>query len=153
MAEAHSTHKSTSTPDDTHDTHLVRLLSLLHSLAHAARLLAEKKAPRVSCRSIAGETSCKRVSLPNFRGVELPPPTVSPVLMHLCLPHTANISIQVLHDDLFDSFFREILPQSLEGLPGIAWTTSLQYGDAQSIAGVFSGTNPAGGVIQSLMAL
>lgn len=65
--------------------------------------------------------------------------------MHLCLPPTANISVQVLHDDLFDLFFREILPQSLEGLPGIAWTTSLQYGDAQSIARDFSGINPAEG--------
>ena len=100
---------------------------------------------RVSCRNVVGEIPCKRVSLPNIRDVELSSLTVSPVLERLCLPPTARIGIQVLPGGSFDPPFRDILPQSLEGLPGIAQTTSLQYGVTQSLAQVFSGSNPAGG--------
>ena len=100
---------------------------------------------RISCRNIVGETSCTRVSLPNARYVKLSSLMVSPVLERLCLPPTANISIQVLPGGVFYPPLRDIPPQSLDDLSGIARAASLQYGVTQSIAQVFSGSNLAGG--------
>ena len=100
---------------------------------------------RISCRNIVGETSCKRVSLPNIREMDLSSLTVSPVLERLCLPPIANINIQVLPGGTPNPPPRDILPQSLGSLPAIAQTTSLQYGVTQSMTQVFSGSNSSGG--------
>ena len=98
-AEAHSTALTNQLLRRTTLTTLVSF-DFSHNCIDLRTLLArwqKKKAFRVSSRSIV-----KGFPSPDFGGVELPPPTVSPVLMHLCLPPTANISVQVLHDDLFD---------------------------------------------------
>ena len=100
---------------------------------------------RISCRNILGETSRTRVPLPNIRDVELLSLTPSPVLECLYLPPTAGIDIQILPGGSIDPLLCEVLPQSLDGLPGIARATSLQYGVTQFMTRVFSGSNSAGG--------
>ena len=92
----------------------------------------------ILCRNVVSETSYKRVSPPNIRNAELSSLTVSPVLERLYLPPTADESIQVFPSGSFDPPLRDILPQSLDGLPVIPQVTSLQYGVTQSMAQVFS---------------
>ena len=77
---------------------------------------------RILCRKIVSETPRRRVSLPSIRDAELSSLTVLPVLERLCLPHTANINIQISPGTPSDPPLRDILPQSLDGLPGIAQT-------------------------------
>ena len=100
---------------------------------------------RISCRNILGEVSCARVPLPNIRDVELLSLTPSPVLERLHLPPTADINIQILPGGSVDPLLCDVLPRSLDGLPGIGQATSLQYGVTQSATRVFSGSNPVGG--------
>ena len=135
---------------------LLRLTTLtsfdisLHSIDLGTLLsfLAENKSLehlRISCRSILGEASCARVPLPNICDVDLSSLTPSPVLERLHLPPTADINIQVLPGSLVDPLLCDVLPRSLDGLPGIAQATSLQYGVTQFTTRVVSGSNPLGG--------
>ena len=57
---------------------------------------------RLLCRSVVGETSFARVSLPNIPDVGLSSLTASLVLERLYLPSTANVSIQILPGGSFD---------------------------------------------------
>ena len=100
---------------------------------------------RISCRNVLGELSCARVPLPNIRDVDLSSLTPLPVLEGLSLPTAADINIQVLPGGSVDPPLRDVLPQSLDSLPGIVQVTSLQYGVTQFMTQVFSGSNPVGG--------
>jgi len=100
---------------------------------------------RISCRNIPDDGPRTRVPLPNIRDMKLLSLTPSPVLECLHLPPTADISIQVLPGGSVDPPLHAILPRSLDGLPGIAQATSLQYGVTKFMTHVFSGSNPVGG--------
>ena len=135
---------------------LLRLMTLTsfdvshHSIDLGTLLgfLAENKTLehlRISCRNILGERSCTRIPLPNIRDVELSSLTPSPVLTSLRLPSTVNINIQVLPGGPAEPHLCDVLPQSLDGLSGIAQATSLQHGVTQFTTRVFCGSNQVGG--------
>lgn len=97
---------------------------------------------RVTCRKPPTQAPHRVVSLGRIHLVELSSVVVRPLLAALRIPPTADVSIQVLPGGSSYTPLHEVLPSSLDGLPVLTQTASLQYGVTETLGQVVSGSSP-----------
>ena len=100
----------------------------------------------VTCRKLSTRTAPHREVPPHrVHQVEVSSLVVKPLLVALHIPPIADLNIQILPGGSSHTHLHGVLPCSLDGLPGIAQATSLQYSVTQTLGQVVSVSSTDGG--------